>query len=109
VEEGQPEENFWRIFGRKFAEMHAYSVTGYGFPRLGYIGSNPQINQSHFQESWADFFIKKRLQFQIELAERSGHLSTELERLYRSFESRAWDLLSQVDESPSLLHGDLWS
>lgn len=90
--------------GRQLAAMHRTSRADFGWDRDNTIGSTPQPNGP--DRDWLDFWRRRRLGFQLELAARNGHkgrLQTQGERLL--------DVLpALIDHAPipSLLHGDLW-
>lgn len=103
-------KSFFEDFGRKFAEMHKYSSDYFGLYEDNYIGSTLQINIADCEEknNWAIFYFNKRLLYQIHLAERNGYLSSELKNPFTSLESKIESILKTKDNTPSLLHGDLW-
>ncbi len=90
-------------FAESLAKLHQTTQQQYGLAFDNYIGNLPQKND--FNNNWLDFFIKKRLQFQIRLA---GDLIPkdmlhQFDRLYQKLPEQLW-----IDR-PALLHGDLWS
>jgi fructosamine-3-kinase len=98
---------YQEVLGRQLAELHRSSAPdAYGLDHDNYLGSTPQYNG--WDDDWVRFFRERRLQPQIELAQRNGHLLTArrrgLERLAEQLER--W--LDGVERRPSLLHGDLW-
>lgn len=114
VNGGSKDSHYWENFGTRLGQLHRADVSFptaryespgiYGFVSDNFIGSTPQQNTP--DKSWITFYRKYRLEPQIRMAERyfSGSML------------RAADgLLSHLDryipepESPSLLHGDLWS
>ena len=114
---------FFESFGRSFARLHDCRGPCAGFPQDNFIGSTPQVNSpiggswevvardqpdSGNGSDWAEFFLERRLRFQVGLAvkRRHGH---ELAQLLEGAETRILDLLASAPEPPSLLHGDLWS
>jgi fructosamine-3-kinase len=117
VHSGRKPPNFFEEFGRAFSELHRHHGQACGFPQDNFIGSNPQPNHpvgadwidasDPTGQCWPDFFIERRLRFQLQLAESNGH-GDELTRLLDRAEQRIRELLSCAIEPPSLLHGDLW-
>jgi fructosamine-3-kinase len=100
------------------AQLHQVHGKTSGFIDDNFIGSTPQCNsplkkswhhssqcQGH---SWPDFFIQRRLRFQIDLLQNRGK-GCELTELFEKAENNMHALLSTAIETPSLLHGDLWS
>jgi fructosamine-3-kinase len=104
-------KNFWKVFGRQFAEMHKFTARSYGFYENNYIGATPQMNipSESEQNNWVEFYLNKRLGFQIELAEKNGYGTPELKRAFSKLAEKIDTILEGSEESPALLHGDLWS
>jgi fructosamine-3-kinase len=108
---------FAEDFGRKFAALHRQRGKACGFPRDNFIGATPQPNRpldARWEDAaaedgsgWPEFFLERRLRFQVRLAEQRGDRG-ELARLLDRAEARVVDLLGAAIEAPSLLHGDLW-
>ena len=107
IEAAPRRSGFAATFGRRFACLHRCEGNQFGFEHDNYLGLTPQIN-TPMSDDWAAFFLEKRLWFQVHLAGSKGRAG-DLERLLERAESRIDDLLSTVQEPPSLLHGDLWS
>ncbi len=83
--------------GRMLAHAHKQAGPRFGWHRDNYIGATPQANG--WCDDWAQFWWKRRLQPQLELARRNGF----------EVEAPAPDILDGHYPQPSLLHGDLWS
>lgn len=91
----------WENLGRQLAAMHAVRGDRYGLECDNFIGATPQANG--WADSWSDFYCKRRLRPQLEMAQRClGDLPVTLilADSRRAFEGYQPD--------PSLLHGDLW-
>ena len=83
--------------GRMLAGAHRKAGPRFGWHRDNYIGATPQANG--WKDDWAQFWLERRLQPQLDLAKRNGFdLKTKPDL----------DLLKGHDPQPSLLHGDLW-
>jgi protein-ribulosamine 3-kinase len=82
--------------GRMLAAGHKRAEARFGWHRDNYIGATPQANG--WQESWAQFWLERRLRPQLELARRNGFV----------IETPPLDLLDGHEPKPCLLHGDLW-
>ena len=110
ISQGNRSKNFFEDFGRKFAELHKYRGEKFGFYENNYIGSNPQINIPDQNEgnSWTEFYFNKRILYQYQLAEQNGYATNELKNGILKLEKQIEKILGDSDESPSLLHGDLW-
>ncbi|MEA3336245.1 MAG: fructosamine kinase family protein [Chloroflexota bacterium] len=92
--------------GRGLSAMHRVSGKRYGLDHGNYCGATPQDNA--WCDSWIEFYGRRRLGFQMELAGQRGRMPRQrrqrLERLIANLDG--W-----IDESqcqPSVLHGDLW-
>lgn len=99
--QGNQHPGFWEIFAQELAELHRNSAPEFGFESSNYIGSLPQYNQKY--ASAAEFYINQRLEPQIRIATDQGFSFKKTEKAFRN--------ISEVipEESPSLIHGDLWS
>ena len=104
-------KSFFKEFGIKFSEMHKYNSSAFGFYEDNYIGANPQLNIPGKDEAdnWIKFYFNKRILYQYKLAEKNGYATNELREGISKLENKIEEILSGSEESPSLLHGDLWS
>jgi fructosamine-3-kinase len=94
-------------FGRALARLHRVSGPFYGLDHDNFIGQLPQSNRQ--ARTWAAFYRDQRLLPMIEMARARGRLPREREAMLRKVVERTESLLGGLDETPSLLHGDLWS
>lgn len=99
---------FFESFGRAFARLHQHRGAAPGFSSDNFIGSTPQINTPLEAPGWPEFFLQQRLRFQVRLTVKNG-FGGELESLLNRAEDKIAGLLGESNETPSLLHGDLWS
>jgi len=105
IEGGIRTKQFWKQFGEQLAKLHCITNSHFGFAEDNYMGALPQQNKQH--ENWIEFFIHRRLEPQIIMAEKKHLLQAKhlvaCENLYI--------ILSNIfnEEKPALLHGDLWS
>ncbi|MFO7594643.1 MAG: fructosamine kinase family protein [Pseudomonadota bacterium] len=93
-------------FGWGMAAMHKVTGSRFGWHRDNTIGSTPQPNG--WMDDWQQFWAKRRLGFQLELAGRNGAgrgLVKNGETLLENFSG----LFDGYRPQPSVLHGDLWS
>lgn len=104
VETGAPLPDSYQDLGRMLAGLHRCSTTSFGLDHDNYIGSLPQSNNQH--AAWAEFYWTERLLPQFKLSEASG-LGSGLKDDFNRLEARIGSLFPS--ESPSLIHGDLWS
>jgi len=91
--------------GEQLARLHRTKAALFGWHRDNTIGATPQCND--LTTDWVEFFAQRRLGFQIDLAERSGHGGSWLEQ-GRLLCDRLGALFAGYSPLPSLLHGDLW-
>ncbi|MBW7887484.1 MAG: fructosamine kinase family protein [Bacteroidetes bacterium] len=99
---------FFEHFGRAFASLHRTTSDMFGFYEDNYIGSTPQKNTNR-TTSWKEFYFSERLHFQFLLAEQNGYADKRLRSVFHQLEQQIENLIPEHHESPSLLHGDLWS
>ncbi|MDW3650624.1 MAG: fructosamine kinase family protein [Bacteroidia bacterium] len=96
--------DYWEDFGQKLALLHLNSQEKFGLDHNNFIGALPQSNRP--KDSWIDFFIEERIEPMLKEAIRKGAF---VESIRSDFEN-LYQKLPQIfpQESPSLLHGDLW-
>lgn len=90
--------------GQQLSAMHRAFRHSFGWNRDNTIGSTPQPNGS--EQDWVEFWSRRRLGFQLNLAARNGYggqLQNQGERLLDALPA-----LIDHEPVPSLLHGDLW-
>lgn len=91
--------------GRRLAELHRHSWDRFGWRRDNTIGATHQPNTP--AADWIDFYRRRRLGHQLDLAARRGigrQLTAKGERLL----DRLAGFFPGHRPAPSLLHGDLW-
>jgi len=105
IEPQAPTTKFWENFGQTLAHLHQQHQAQFGLDHHNFIGSLSQNN--HLQNSWAEFYIKERLQVQLDLALASRALPYS----YQGYFDRLYPQISHLcpKELPTLIHGDLWS
>ncbi|MCD7935662.1 MAG: fructosamine kinase family protein [Tannerellaceae bacterium] len=112
IQTGPKKEDFFTHFGQLLAQMHQCRQPVFGFFEDNYIGATRQINlllQESHATDWCEFYFTNRLLYQYKLAEQNGYVSSRLKTAFRKLESKINHILGDVQEAPSLLHGDLWS
>lgn len=108
ISSSQPQPGFWAQFGNQFARLHQMTRAAcFGWSSDNYLGSSQQKNDG--KDDWVDFFAECRLAFQLRLARNGGRGSMELFRLGQRLMDRLDKLIGNPRQTPSLLHGDLWS
>jgi fructosamine-3-kinase len=96
-----------RKLGEQLAALHSCHDEFFGFHSDNFIGIMPQDNTQN--TNWSQFFYERRLKPQIKAGKEDGWFDVDLEELLDNAELRIRALMEQHYESPSLLHGDLWS
>lgn len=105
MERGNPRNDCMEKFGADLAGMHQQQQSFFGFEEDNYIGSLQQQNTKH--NSWPSFYTSCRILplvkrlfdhglFSKKEIDNAEFLCKKLKNLF-------------PEESPSLLHGDLWS
>jgi protein-ribulosamine 3-kinase len=108
IQAAPKKSGFFESFGRAFAKLHQHRGAVHGFSSDNFIGSTDQINTPLEAPGWPEFFLQRRLRYQVQLTVSNG-FGDELESLLDRAEDNIADLLGESVEAPSLLHGDLWS
>jgi protein-ribulosamine 3-kinase len=104
--EGSPRtQGYWEDLGSGLAALHKKTSEAFGLDHSNYIGSLQQSNNP--RTSWVDFFIHERLEKQLALADAKNYQIKSLRKKFESLYTKLPGIL--IQESPSLLHGDLWS
>lgn len=94
-------------FGRALADLHRCDAPHIGLDHDNFIGELPQSNKQ--KHDWVSFYRDQRLLPQIEMAKARRRLNPTREGLLRKVVERLDTLLEGCADTPSLLHGDLWS
>lgn len=105
IPQGVPANDYWEDLGRCLARMHRVKQPYYGWYLEGFIGTLPQPNRS--SDNWTKFFWEHRLSQQFNQAVAQQLFSSETCLRFAQLEKVLGSLFPV--ESPSLLHGDLWS
>ena len=109
IDAGRPARDYAERLGTGLAAVHrsgAGDHTDWGWPRDNFIGPLPQPNGR--SREWREFWRDARLLPQLEHARTEGHFTGEAGALLDRVVARTPELLADVDEPPSLVHGDLW-
>lgn len=96
----------WKKLGEGLAAMHAQPRPRFGFDEDNYIGLNPQPNA--YSDSWGDFFLCQRLEYQVGLVTERP-LQSSFSHCLRQHGRRLREFLDAESPRPSLVHGDLWN
>lgn len=97
--------SYWENLGTGLAQLHKNTASEHGLDNNNFIGSLYQ--QNDFHEVWTDFFIKNRLEVQLQLALQKQLIDTPFSQKFRNIYKVIKELVPELE--PSLLHGDLWS
>jgi len=105
IETGSPKKDFWKQFGAGIAIMHKQQQSFFGWKEDNYIGNLQQRNDKH--ESWNLFYAECRIMpLAMQLLNSNAFSKNDVtaaEELCEKFNEIF------PNESPALLHGDLWS
>jgi len=104
IEEENINADFWRNFALDLTKIHSESMSYFGLEYNNYIGSLRQDNSP--EDSWEDFFIRKRIQPLTKQAYDLDLLNSDHIKRFENLFSSLKDILPK--EKSSLLHGDLW-
>ena len=107
IEQGSRKNNFSSEFGRQYAQMHKYKGDIFGYLENNFIGSTPQINLPQ-SDSWVEFFWQNRLLYQFKLAEQNQYVDNSFREMFSKLENAFTSIVEGTEETPALLHGDLW-
>ncbi|XP_048467007.1 ketosamine-3-kinase isoform X3 [Rhincodon typus] len=80
-------------------------VNRFGFHTTTCCGYLPQNND--WQSDWVNFFIRQRLQLQLDLIEKE-YGDREVRELWSKLQLKIPALFHDMEIIPALLHGDLW-
>jgi len=92
--------------GEFLAQQHRTTSARFGWHRSNNIGPTKQVNDP--DPDWSRFYVTRRLEPQLALAERNGSHGRLVDR-GRLLCERVPALLGGHEPAPSLLHGDLWA
>jgi len=95
----------WEQAGHHLAELHAHSSDAFGLDLDNYIGRLPQSNKRH--DRLSDFYRAERLEPQLRMALSNGLMGSSDADNFQKLYAKLDELLPE--DSPSLIHGDLWS
>ena len=105
IESASKANGYWGEFGRRLARLHDHTAPQHGFDSDNYFGSLIQPNNKH--DSWTEFFVQERLEPQLKIAVDNQMINTEISKRCQKLYSKLDSLIPK--ESPSALHGDLWT
>jgi fructosamine-3-kinase len=105
IEAGRPSRDFDDRLGQGLAALHRSGAPAFGLDHDNFIGSLPQSNTP--EASWAEFYVKQRLEPQLARATRAGRASYAMRRGFERLFVAMRNLVGP-HEPPSRLHGDLW-
>lgn len=106
IEAQAPASVHFRTFGEQLGRLHRIQGPYFGLDHAGFIGLNRQVNDPC--SDWGEFFLNRRLRYQIDLVKDQKVKERLTGRLEKS-KVRLIEFLNAHQPIPSLLHGDLWS
>ena len=101
IESDNYTNKLWEKFGRSIANLHQISNEYFGLEYDNYIG--PLVQENKQKDKWIDFFINERIIPQLKLGNFNTDTLRKFDKLFINIETIFHE------ESPSLLHGDLWN
>ncbi|KAM6473298.1 fructosamine-3-kinase [Liasis olivaceus] len=87
-------------------QTEPYYVDKFGFYVVTCCGYITQVNE--WQNDWPTFFIRHRLQAQMDLIERD-YGDREARQLWEQLKPKIPEMFCDLEIIPALIHGDLWS
>jgi len=105
LDKGSPQKNIWERFGQSLALIHKVQQKEFGLNEDNYVGSLKQINST--RDEWHSFYAECRVMPLVKILFDNGGYSKDDLVVAKSFCDRLKNIFPP--ESPSLLHGDLWS
>ncbi|XP_058029343.1 fructosamine-3-kinase isoform X2 [Ahaetulla prasina] len=81
-------------------------VDKFGFHQVTCYGNITQVNE--WQNDWPTFFIRHRLQAQMDLIERD-YGDRKARELWEQLKPKIPEMFHDLEIIPALVHGDLWS
>lgn len=105
IEQSSPQKDFWQQFGAALANLHQQPQAHFGWKSNNYIGSLVQHNEA--QSSWKLFYTACRIMPLVKQLYDGGLFTKQDLALAELYCKRLDDFFPE--ETPSLLHGDLWS
>lgn len=100
----RPRGDFFERFGQALAEQHRQTTPSWGFGQHNFIGSLKQHNSP--EDTFIDFFWEQRLLPQIQQCDL---LTSQHYKQFEILSHKLDKLINTPEESPALIHGDLWS
>ncbi|KAM9296399.1 ketosamine-3-kinase-like [Gastrophryne carolinensis] len=94
-----------RTVGKGPGQSDLQYVDKFGFHAVTCCGYLPLAND--WQEDWVTFYIRQRIQRQMDMLEESSG-DREARELWSQLQLKIPQMFSGVEIVPSLLHGDLW-
>ncbi len=105
IQPSKPTSNSFRDIAHSLAQLHSVQKEKAGWKMDNFICGLEQIN--NFDDSWSNFFLHKRLFFQLEMALNANLLSVKEIPIFEVIESFVYSNL--FNAQPVILHGNLWS
>ncbi len=92
-------------FLESIIKIHSVSNKQYGLYFNTQIGAIKQIN--NFEDSWTNFYVKKRLNPMFELANKNEHMGNSINYKINYLINNIENFIPN-NPTPLLLHGDMW-
>ncbi|KAM9393530.1 ketosamine-3-kinase [Pholidichthys leucotaenia] len=91
--------------GKGAGQTEVAAIEKFGFSTTTCCGYLPQENE--WESDWVSFYSRHRLQFQINMVEKS-YGDREVRELWAQLQLKIPQFFTDVEIVPALLHGDLW-
>ena len=104
LESGTKSQGFDDHLGRALAALHQFPAGKPGLDHNNFIGPLPQDNEAC--DSWAQFYVQRRLRPRLEEALRAGIAPSHWRQRFEALFESVSELIPA--EPMSRLHGDLW-
>lgn len=105
IKEENKKQGYWKNFAEDLTKIHRVTNTSFGLEYDNYIGSLIQKNSP--KTTWSTFFIENRISPLLKRAFDRNLLRKNHLDLFENLFLRLNEILP--NESPCLIHGDLWS
>jgi fructosamine-3-kinase len=105
LKKGNPVKSFWKDFAEGLAKVHQKTSSFFGLNENNYIGNLHQSN--NYCHTWAEFYAMQRILPLFRLALQQQKCTRQDLLMAEQICNKSGSIFPE--ESPSLLHGDLWS
>lgn len=102
IQKGNRNDTYYRMLGKKLAEMHRNIGSHFGFENSNFIGTLTQKN--NYCDTWSEFYLHYRISpYLKDIVSGKEEQDLILKKFYEMMQRYDSEIL------PSPLHGDLWA